>query len=393
MEIGDVCANPPKRGRELAMNQSFNVQPKRIRQLQGLMGLGIVSLGISFFLDPTRAWVNLLVNNFYFLSLALAGLFFMAVNYVAGATWWVSLRRVPEAMMSYLPVSFVTMLFIFFGIHDLYHWSHGVEGDLILQEKSVYLNTPFFMVRMVLFFSLWILFARLIQKYADDQRVRVIVSALFIPVFAFTFWIASVDWIQSLEPHWFSTIYALYTFSGLFLHGIAMITLIVILLYERGVLRGYVHENHFHDLGKLVFAFSTFWAYIWLSQYLLIWYSNIPEETVYYHLRTDSEWSWLFVLNLVLNWVIPFLILLPRSSKRNPEVLKRVCITLLVGHWLDIYLLVAPAIIKTKSIGLIEVGVGIGFGAFFTYILVKYLSKVSLVPEQEPQLQESLHYH
>ncbi|QQR81309.1 MAG: hypothetical protein IPJ69_04015 [Deltaproteobacteria bacterium] len=383
-------------------SEIFSPKSKDLNLARFFVGVGLVALLVLFFKDSHRAWGNVLINNFYFLSLALAGLLFMAIQYVANAGWWTVLRRIPESMMSFLPIAAGLMFTLFLGMHELYHWSqlynsmdNSVVYDAVLQKKSAYLNIPFFMLRMGVFLGVWIFFSKLFRKASleEDQGSQshskfLKYSAIFLPIFAVTFSLASVDWIKSLEPHWFSTIFGLYTFSGLFLHGIAFMTLAVVLLKERGYL-SFVNENHLHDLGKLVFAFSTFWAYIWFCQYMLIWYSNIPEETVYYVTRTDPEWSWLFVLNLVMNWLVPFLILMPRSSKRKAMVLKRVCLLLLVGHWLDLYLMVMPSIshvTQVRWIGVEEILISLGYGGLFALILMRSLSAAPLTPQKAPFL-------
>jgi hypothetical protein len=383
---------------------TFQLRDRYKKLAFGAMAAGAAALIAGFFLDPARAWANFLINNFYYLSLGLAGLFFVAIHFLAGSGWWTVLRRIPEAMSAILPVMAVLMFLLIFGMHGLYHWSdhESVLHDPVLSGKQAYLNVPFFFGRMGAVFALWLLFAWMFRKFSlredtardlGPHKGLVRASALFIPVFALTFSVASVDWIMSLEPHWFSTIFSLYTFSGLFLHGLAVITLMTVLLKERGHLEGFVNESHLHDLGKLVFAFSTFWAYIWVSQYLLIWYSNIPEETSYFIVRTDPDWSWLFLLNLALNWLIPFVILMPRAAKRSPAVLKRVCVTLLVGHWLDLYLMVMPNTVGKRWIGPLEILTALGYGALFLYVVCKALSRTPLVPKNDPYLAESLHHH
>lgn len=368
------------------------------------MVAGGLALIAGFFVDPTRMWTNLLINNFYFLSLSLAAAFFLAVLYVSNAGWASNLKRVPEAMLAFLPFVFPLMLVLYFGMHSLYHWSdsEAVLHDPILKHKSSYLNEPFFFIRMGIYFSIWIFLTRWLRRTSLQQdrqnnpvfhQRSIRISALFIISFAFTFSFASYDWLMSLEPHWYSTIYSVYTFSSLFLHGLAALTLIVILLWEKGFFGNLLTSEHLHDLGKMIFAFSCFWAYIWVSQYLLIWYANIPEETAYFMVRTDPDWSWLFFLNFVLNWVVPFLVLLPRSSKRNPNVLKRVCIALLIGFWLDLFLLVAPNVMGHRSIGVWEVAIALGYAGFFVYVTAKALEKAPLIPKNDPYLQESLHLH
>ncbi|MCC7344072.1 MAG: hypothetical protein IT573_03970 [Deltaproteobacteria bacterium] len=388
----------------MKIKPSFTFAPVYKRWSYVLMAAGFAALAAGAFLDPARMWVNLLINNFYYTSLALAAAFFLAILYVTNAGWASNFKRVPEAMTRFLPVALLLMLTLVFGMHSLYHWSHhdAVLHDPLLRHKEPYLNVPFFFGRMVAYFGLWILLTYLLRRYSLRQdanpdlslhRRSIRVSALFILVFALTFALASYDWLMSLEPHWYSTIYSVYTFSSLFLHGLAAIALLVILLQERGYFGRLLNENHLHDLGKMIFAFSCFWAYIWVSQYLLIWYSNIPEETAYFWVRTDPDWLWLFALNFALNWLIPFLILLPRAAKRSAAVLKRVCVVLLIGFWLDIFLLVAPNVLKARSIGWMEILSGLGFAALFAFVTGKALERAPLIPRNDPYLQESFHLH
>jgi hypothetical protein len=369
-----------------------------------MMAAGLIALAVLFYLDPTRAWGNFLTDNFYFTSIVLSGAFFIAILYVSNAGWASNIRRVPEAMMAYLPYGFFLMLFLFFGMHSLYHWSHhdALLHDSLLQHKSAYLNIPFFFIRMGAYFGLWILMCYLMRKTSLKQDevgdIRLHwrnkrYSAVFILIFAFTFSFASYDWLMSLEPHWYSTIYPVYTFSSLFLHGLAAMTLIVIVLMQKGFFGRMLNENHLQDLGKFLFAFSTFWAYIWVSQYLLIWYSDIPEESVYYVVRTDPNWIWLFILNLCLNWLIPFIFLMPRAAKRSPMIMSRICIVLLIGYWLDLFLLVAPNVMQNRNIGFFEVLIALGFGGLYIYVTSRALERAPLMPRNDPYLQESLHLH
>lgn len=385
-------------------NPRFTLSTAHTRWALGLITAGAAALAWGLLRDPSRAWANVLVGNFYLLSLGLAALFFIAINHLTSSSWWVALRRIPEAMIAIIPVMIVPMLLLYFGRHDLYHWSHPnvVHHDPILAGKSPWLNTGFFFARMAFFLGIWTLFAHLIRRQSLKQdtapgegpQLRMNrLSAIFIPIFAISLSLASFDWLMSIEPHWYSTIFAIYTFSGLFLHGLAVIALIATFLIDRGYLENVINENHLHDLSKLILAFSTFWVCMWVNQYMLIWYSNIPEETSYYILRTNQDWHWLFMLNIVVNWVVPFLILVMRRAKRSTSVLKKVCCLLVVGHWIDLYLMVTPAVVKTRGNGILELLIALGYGALFFLVTSLALSRAPLVARNDPYLEESLHHH
>lgn len=369
--------------------------------------IGIASFVIGLYFSPARSWLNFLVNNFYFTSLALGGFVFLAIQNLTNASWSRSFTRISESLTAYLIAGFVLSLILGFGIHTLYEWSHSevVANDPIVQAKASYLNTNFFIARTVLFFVAWIIVGhllkrtnRILDERFDSLALRKLVkfSIIFLICFAFFYSLFSFDMLMSLEPHWFSTIYGIYTFSGLFVNVIAVITLTAIILQRMGYLTSEINENHFHDLGKLLFGFSTFWAYIWFSQYILIWYANIPEETAYYYLRERGTWDWLFYTNLVVNWLIPFFALMTRESKRSKFVLVRVCVLLIVGRWLDIYLLAAPPVLKhhnviEPNIGFIEIGMAIGFASFFIFITGRALSKAPLLIQHDPYIEEGHH--
>lgn len=370
----------------------------------GLVVLGIVSVILGFVFHPDRTWANILLNSVYFLTLSLCGTFLVALQYVSGSRWSEVLRRLPEAMMSYLPVGGVLLLLIFFGMHSLFHWSHhdAVLHDKILAGKAAYLNVAGFFIRAVVFVGGWTLFAQLLRRnslhldQSGDLKFytrNIKLSAVFMFFFAVTFSLSSVDWLMSVDPHWFSTIFAVYNFSGMFVSGIAVVTILVYLLKAQGLL-GEVNDNHYHDLGKYLFAFSTFWAYIWFSQFMLIWYGNIPEETVYYVNRMKQDWAWLFYFNLVLNFIVPFFVLLPRASKRSGAVVMRVAIVLLIGRWLDLYLMVMPGVVKeTAFIGITEILIALGFAGVFVYVVLRALGRAPLMPRASVILEYSLHLH
>jgi len=292
------------------------------------------------------------------------------------------------------------MLLLYFGRAWLYPASIAVApANPALAAKALYLRAPFFFARMAVFVATWCAFAWLIRRAsirqdADGSSVHhdrlIRYSAAFVVVFAISFSLASFDWLMSLVPGWTSTMFAVYTFAGVFVQGIAVITLAVVLLVERGYLQGVVNENHLHDLGKLLFAFTTFWAYIWVAQYLLIWYGNMPEEITYYASRTGDRWIALFLLNLGVNWVVPFVVLMTRASKRNPVLLKWVAIVVLAGRWLDVYLAVMPQMRPAPALGALDVLIVGGYlGAFFL-VAARALASAPLVPMNDPCFVDSV---
>ncbi len=394
-----------------ATTESLETRPARTRIATGVAlalvaaGAAAITLGLRF--DASRVWTDLLVDGYYFLSLALAGLFFLAVKYLASAGWWTAVRRVPEALMSLVPVAALPMLAIWFGRRALTPGPRpGFRAAAPARAaKAAYLNEPFFLVRMVLFLGVWSVFAVLLRRASlvqDGQaqdgkhhqhRRMVRLSAGFIVVFAVTFSLASFDWLMSLDPRWTSTLFAVHTFAGLFLAGIALIALTVVRLRRGGPLAGAVGGSHLHDLGKLLFAFSIFWAYIWVCQYLLIWYGNLSEEIPYYVVRTRGAWLPLFILIPVLNWLVPFLVLLSRDAKRNPRVLGGAAVVVLAGGWLNVYGIVAPAVLPGPRLGVLELLITAGYAGLFFLAATRTLGRAPLLAHNDPFLPESLRHH
>lgn len=380
--------------------------PKLLKHyLLGIMGIGIIITVMSYFHTPTRFWVNLVINNFYFTSMALSGLFFLTLQNLTKSSWMRPYQRIPEAMMGYLPLAFIFVLLGLFGSHTIYEWTHSelVKADEILIKKVAYLNMPFFVTRILIYFSVWLSFSFIIkklhEKFNSSNGAQVVgelsvVSAISMVFFSLTFAFFSYDLLMSIEPHWFSTIYSVYTFTGMFVGGIAFITLALIILKQLGYFKD-ISENHFHDLGKWMFGMSTFWAYIWFCQYMLIWYSNIPEETQYYILRDHGNWKWLFWTNFVISFLVPFFGLLTRDAKRSTINLALVSILILVSRWVDIYTLVAPKIYEHHHvdaiIGPYEIVSALMFAAIFVLVFVKLLSQKSLIIKEDPYFEEGLH--
>jgi len=363
-----------------------------------------------------RLLASLWQNNVMFTGLAIIGLFFVTIQYAASAGWSAPIKRIPLSMASWLPIAGVLMIVVWFiGSHDIFHWTHalyGEDGDEILKGKQAFFFWPldgtsglplFYILRMVIFFAVWYLFFIWIKRemLAEDvdgltdhwYKLRKY-SALFLIFFGVSSSVSAWDWVMSIDPHWFSTMFGWYVFASWWVMGLAFITFTVAKLKNKGYLP-MVNSNHLHDLGKFVFAFSIFWTYIWFSQFLLIYYANIPEETVYFVQRlTTSPYSWVFYLNIVLNFVLPFLLFMTRDSKRQITIITLVCPIVLVGHWFDFYLMINPGIMKEDGgIGLLEIGMTLVYGAAFVYVMLSSLSKMPLVAKNHPMLQESVHHH
>ena len=355
--------------------------------------IGVAAAAGAAVLEPQRMWANWLVVSYCVLTLALGALCFLAVHDAAGATWGVALRRVPEAMAALLPFAAIAVGIVFIARPQLYPWAADsgslTEGPAAFRDS--WLDMPFFLARAAAYAAIWSGFAWTLGRRRATRDGRL--AGVFLAAFAVTFSLASFDWIMSLEPGWYSTIFGVYQFAGLFLATLAGVSLIVLWLERSGPLAGVLHEGHLHDLGKLLFAFSTFWAYIWFSQFMLIWYANIPEETTYFITRTSRNWYALFVLNVVLNWIVPFAVLLRRDTKRNRRALGAVCVVVLLGRWLDVWLMIMPAAVEDPPIvGLAEAGTVALATSAFILAVVRALQSKPIVPAEDPALPASLEY-
>ncbi len=364
-----------------------------------------------------RLFANLWINNMYFMGIGIIGLFFFAIQYVARAGWSASIIRVMLAYAHWIPIGGILILGVFLlANHDLFHWTHGYlyeefleDGspnphyDEIIVGKAGFLNMPFYLTRMVIGLGVWAGAFFLLRKFtlAEDNEggtryynKSVTFSAIFIVFFAVSSSILAWDWIMSIDTHWYSTMFGWYIFASWFVSGVAAITLLTVWLKKLGYLP-MVNENHIHDLGKFMFAFSVFWTYIWFSQFLLIYYANIPEETVYFWERLNSHtYAPLFYLNLIFNFFLPFLLLMTRDSKRQWLMLRLVTCIILFGHFIDFYLMITPGTLKDHGgIGFMEIGTFMVYLGLFAFVVLNGLSKYKLVPANHPMLEESVHHH
>jgi hypothetical protein len=366
-----------------------------------------------------RLFINLWINNVFFAGIALIGVLFFAIQYAAQAGWSAGIKRIPLAFGAWIPIAGVLMIVVYFiAGHDIFHWTHHdlylpVEegGDAILKGKAPYFFFPleggtfpvFFLARMVIFFAVWYWLFTKFYKLAIEEdmeggeqkwyKLRSL-SAIFIVFFAVSSSMSAWDWVMSVDPHWFSTMFGWYNFASWWVAGLALTALIVVLLKDQGYL-SIVNSNHVHDLGKFIFAFSIFWTYIWFSQFLLIYYANIPEETIYFVERwKNGHYAPLFYLNLIVNFFLPFLILMTRDAKRHARFIKVVAPMVIIGHWLDFYLMITPGTLKGNGgFGALELGVMFIYAGAFMFVVLNKLSKAPLYAKNHPMLQESLHHH
>ena len=359
-----------------------------------------------------RLWANIWVNAVYFTGISVVGMFFISYNYLAQAGWAVVFKRIPEAMPAFLPVTGVIMLITFFlGGHDLFHWTHeglyevgGPEYDPIIAGKRGYLNTPFFVGRLVFYFAIWYGMWRVIRNLSlqedeiggtefYDKCVRL--GTAFLVVFGVTSSTSAWDFVMSIDTHWFSTMFGWYTLASWHVAGLAVITLTVVMLRERGYLKA-VNSSHLRDLGKFVFAFSIFWAYVWFSQFLLIYYANMPEEIIYFLERFRGHGGFYkapFFITLFLNFFFPFLVLMARDAKFTHSILKVACWSVIIGHYMDFYTNIMPGTVGgSAGFGPLEWGVFLVFICAFTWSVASQLEKANLVPRHHPMLEESLHH-
>lgn len=374
------------------------------------IGLGLAALGLGGSLaiglgDPAaraQLWHSWLVGALFVLSLALGGLFFVLVQHATQAGWSVVVRRIAENAMATLP--FLALLFapLLFGLGELFHWSHAdaVAADPLLRHKAPYLNAPFFVARTAACFAVWsalaIWFGRLSRQQdrsGDHEITRRLrrASAPGLVLFALTVTFAAFDWLMSLDAHWYSTIFGVYFFSGSMVAIFAFMSLLAIAARRAGLLVDIVTAEHMHDLGKLLFAFVAFWAYIGFSQFFLIWYGNLPEETHYFAVRLTGSWRAASIVLALGHFVVPFFVLLPRTIKRHRALLAATAGWLLVMHYLDLYWLVTPGLHpEGVAPNVLDVTALIGSAGVFAAAFGWSMRRQALVPLRDPRLPESL---
>ncbi|MDZ4723799.1 MAG: hypothetical protein SGI97_07845 [candidate division Zixibacteria bacterium] len=387
-----------------------------IRQFQiaergnfGTIALGVAVVGVigciaGYVMDHDRFFHAYLTGFAYWVSLCLGALFFTMLQHLTGAHWSVVVRRISETLMACLPVMFLLSIPMFLGIHSLYHWSHedAVATDALLKWKSPFLNSPFFIARTIVYFLIWSTLSYFLHKtsleqdrgFKEDQLIRLRrLSAGGMVLFAVTITVAAFDWLMSLNPHWYSTIYGVYFFSGSFLGSLALITAIALRLRSRNILKDTITVEHYHDLGKLLFAFTVFWTYIGFSQFFIIWYGNIPEETIWYISRWNNGWKGVSLVIIFGHFVFPFLVMLFRAVKRSYIMLTVMTTWYLIMHWVDLYWLVYPNHYDSGPVfSWIEIMPMLAIGGIVLWFFWTKYSRNALVPVNDPKLEQSLHF-
>ena len=490
--------------------KQFAFETRQKNVLFGLMALGAISLTASFFIDPTehhtRFWTNLLHNSAFFGGIAFIAIFVTAATISMYAGWHVAFKRIWEGIGMFLPIGLLGIAIVGLGAvmkwHHLYHWADAdiASHDKILTGKSGFLNIGMFFLATFGFGGVWYFFMRKFRSLSlaqDEVRATTktdypwyeqmkVWGAIFLPIAGFTSAAAIWLWLMSLDAHWYSTMYAWYTTASWWVSCLAATVLMLIYLKGKGYFT-WVTDEHLHDLGKFMFAFTIFWTYLWFSQYMLIWYANIGEETVYYRQRM-GEFPVLFYGNLLMNFVLPFLILIRNDTKRKWGTLTFSSILIFFGHWWDFFQMVkigpyksaladhaaekggehiseagghaanaahgaatqaagehvaqaatgaaehvgqaaeavghgatevvqaavdaTPALDALNKMnadnyfhytpdmtagfgipGFLEIGTFLGFGALFVWFVFNQLSKASLIPENDPYLEETLNHH
>lgn len=370
-----------------------------------LLGFGIVILLAAFIFTPQRAFFDYLWIYLFLVSIGVGSLALIALEYLVGAVWSTPFRRITEILASLIPMLIVLAIPLFFGLHDLFHWTHteAVEQDAVLMSKSPYLNIQFFALRTAFCLLLWLLFYFLITRNSEKQdldgdikytKKNITLSTMFAPLFVISITITAVDWAMSLEPHWFSTMFGVYYFAGTVVAAFSATTLVSVIMKSSGHLDPRIRDDSFYSLGTLIFGFNVFWAYIAFSQFLLIWYADLPEETFWLIHRWEGSWKFVSLALLFIHFVIPFLILIGRNAKTNLKLLKVMAPWMLAAHALDLYWLIFPTLFKGNAkFGWQELSFPLIVAGVSIIVFKMGADRKNLIPVKDPKLQAGLDFH
>ncbi|MEO6232907.1 MAG: quinol:cytochrome C oxidoreductase [Ferruginibacter sp.] len=411
------------------MSKSFELPGAYKKWSMGLMAVGVVALLYGFIMfhpfehaahgenvSSTRFWAVLLQNSVFWLLVVNTSMFFIGFTTLAMGGWQVALRRVPEAISSVVPILgiitfFILMSIVWGGRTDIFHWldKDAVANDRILNGKKGFLNPVFFTVWSAITIFLWWFIGQKLRSFSLESdktgpmdyetgkswiNKNILWASFFIVFFGLSVgstipWL----WIMSIDAHWYSTMFSWYTFASSFVAGMSLIALFIVYLKNRGQLE-YVTDEHLHDIGKFMFAFSIFWTYLWFSQYMLIWYANIPEETGYFKMRVQGPFRGIFFLNLILNFVCPLLIFMKKSPKRNWTLVTFMAVLIIFGHWIDFWQMVMPGTLgEHAELMPFEFGIAALFIGIIMWKVGVYFSKYPLTAKNHPFLKESMIHH
>lgn len=369
-----------------------------------LVGLGFVLVILSYLVDANRGAYSNLLMFVFLLSVTVGSIILIALEYLAGAVWSTPMRRVTEFIAASIPFVILLAVPLFLNMHGLFHWSHSeiVVSDQILSSKTPYLNVTFFTIRFAVIILIFVLFYWLFTKNSrkqdesKDQRltnINVKLSAVFMPIMAIGLSVLAIDWVMSLEPHWYSTIFGIYFISGTVLAGLGATTYAVVSLNESGYFQPKLRGDHYYSLGALMFAFTNFWAYIAFSQFLLIWYANLPEETYWFLARWQGGWKYVSVGLIFVRFVIPYAGLLSQPSKMDPKRLKIMSLWILFSHFFDLYWLIMPAFSREFFFGWTELGFPMLVIGIIILVFCMQYKKYNPIPIGDPKLKRGLDFH
>lgn len=383
----------------------FEVSQKLKTLAFALIAIGALTFIVGLIKNQERMWPAYLTAFYYFACLGVGGLVWSALQNIAKAGWSVSIRRYAEATTSFIPVTIIGALVLVAGFKYLYPWANAeyVESSYLVAKKTAYLNTGFTVVRMLIYTVMTLIFAKLIVGNSLKQDVsgnpelthkNVGLSVAFILIFSILFTLFTMDLLMTLLPTWYSTIFGIYGFAGLLQSFFAFFAIVIILMKRSGMVKGYVTEEHLHDVVKFEKGFTVFWAYIAFSQFMLIWYANIPEETEYYIMRAQNGWMGVSIALLVFRFIVPFIALLPRGAKRNENHVLAVSVLILIMQYVDIFWMVMPNFNHGHfTFGFWEIGMFAGFAGLFLLGLFNFWAKNGLVATKDPRMNEALSHH
>lgn len=380
--------------------------PKFFKAAFGLGVLGLIASVVGACCGGMQQfYFSALTSAVMAVGVSLGALIFVMIHHIVGAQWSVAVRRVAECFVAVLPYTAVLVgVLVLLGAHHLYEWTHAdvVAKDHLLQKKAAYLNMTFFTIRLVAYVLIWALLARFYVKTSlehdrtgDDKLLEKIKSCtpVGIILFALTVTFSAFDWIMSLDPHWYSTIFGVYIFAGYLMTFLATCIVVLRILQASGYLKGIVTVEHYHDLGKLMFAFTCFWAFSAFSQYMLIWYGNIPEETIFYAHRWEGNWKIISLILPIGHFALPFVLLMSRLAKRNLKFLTFMAVWLIVMEFIDLHWLILPNFHHHGfHLSWLDVSTHVGFIGVMLGLLGKQLTNKMLVPVQDPFLEKSIHH-